>query len=381
MPRMRIGELNQVIEDFSLNIRAFMQREDRASLKSMLFNVPKRTVLGSMCKTENAGAFLRDLTRAATPEEIGSRMRRPGSRLNAFHACGLLWSVLLAREQRRLEGRPDLDHHTVALVTDFTARLLRAYRGDGQCFPLPGSCEMPILRAEDVFRLLPHVERVDAPTLARLRAMVGTLTAYSFILHGEQRDGIYHHGPYPATAPRTLIVKELTDLADTALPWEPRDARLPVTGVVVAMVVENVCAQVDLWGTLMTEPADPYSRLRAAAVFGVSKEGLKRLDVADWSGLEARAQQATVRLYREVLGWDDRQKVAYGKDLAANHLRGFIEVAGADEGTWRRLVDGFEATTAAHLEEILRMDAVPGVWSRLASKAGSPFEALPEETA
>ena len=76
MSNLTLDELNACIRQFGDGQKAFMRSENRALLRSVLFDVPRRSSIGWYCYYDRAPALLRQLVKQISPEEIGRRMRR-----------------------------------------------------------------------------------------------------------------------------------------------------------------------------------------------------------------------------------------------------------------------------------------------------------------
>ena len=95
--------MNVCIRQFGARQKAFMRGENRALLRSMLFDVPRRSSIGWRCYYEKAPGYLRELVQQVSPEEIGLRMRRLGSRPYYLQLSILMCSCLGARQQLMLD--------------------------------------------------------------------------------------------------------------------------------------------------------------------------------------------------------------------------------------------------------------------------------------
>ena len=216
MPATRVNEL---IALFGRNQMREMRAMKRSSQQSMLFDLPRRSPLGWQCLYEHEAGFLREVCEYATPEELGRRMRTVGMRPYALQPFILMCSYLGARQQRMLdlglhpgEPFPEERPEDLTFVVDFWARMMGAYRSDDVLLPAEAGGALPILDDDAIADLVRRSQPADEERHRLIRRMSATLELYEFILHGEQRDGIFGHGPYDLGDGRVLFVKEFNDL-------------------------------------------------------------------------------------------------------------------------------------------------------------------------
>ena len=111
------------------------------------------------------------------------------------------------RIRKRLQGRP---HGAIALAT-----------GVGLISPLC-SCGVVPLVISLIYGGVPLapvvalLEPFDADAYGEARRVLATLDGYSFLAHGEQRDGIFGHGPYPGPD-GTVLFAATTESGSTGL--------------------------------------------------------------------------------------------------------------------------------------------------------------------
>ena len=103
MSSLTLDELNYRIKQFGDRQKAFMRSENRALLRSVLFDVPRRSSIGWYCYYDRAPALLRSLVEQISPEEIGRRMRRLCSRPYYLQLSILMCSYFGARQQLLLD--------------------------------------------------------------------------------------------------------------------------------------------------------------------------------------------------------------------------------------------------------------------------------------
>ncbi len=234
MSTLTLAQLNDCIRQFGASQKAFMRSENRALLRSVLFDVPRRSSIGWYCYYQRAPGLLRGLVESMTPEEAGRRMRQLCSRPYYLQLSILMCSYFGARQQLLLDhglnagqAFPGEKVEDAFFVVDFWQRACRAYRSDGSILPDPARGTQLILPQDDIVSLDAQLAPFDPGVHQRLRRMAATLELYVFILHGEQRDGLFAHGPYDVGAERQLLVHEFTDLQNGYLPWAQTQAQIP----------------------------------------------------------------------------------------------------------------------------------------------------------
>ena len=127
------------------------------------------------------------------------------------------------------EGEPfaEEERDYVVTVLDFWERASRAYRNDGLLLPVQSGGTLPILADEHLGLMRGLMRPAEADAYAAARRMAATLELDNFVLHGEQRDGVFGHGPYPGEGGRTIVVREFNDLRNDYLPGRPLRSAFP----------------------------------------------------------------------------------------------------------------------------------------------------------
>jgi hypothetical protein len=373
-----LERLNELIHLFGENQKADMRAERREAMRSILFDLARRSPLGWECFYDHSVPFLREISALAPPEEIGRRMRGLGRRPYALQPFILGCSYLGWRQQRMLdlglnegdrfpEERPD----DIAYLMDFWARLQEAYRQDGFLLPDQADGTCPVLDPPDLERLDRSTAAGGAGELTRVRRMAATLELFCFVLHGEQRDGIFGHGPYPLADGSVLFVREFNDLRNDYLPWAATPSRNPFDAVIVAYRARDVSVRCDMFASMTVSPHEFGDRLEGLCVLGVDgADGQPQLlDVDQIDAVQAAAADAQEQLYLAALEWDDRYKIAYGAPLFANHLWVVARIAGAEPEMGQRIMAAFEETAERRVDELLAAD-VPSIWAHMGSYPG-----------
>lgn len=378
-----IARANATIAAIGGEIRTFFHAEKREQLRSVLFDVPRRSLLGWYCIWEHGPEFFGELWAHASPEEVGGRMRNLGTRPYQLQMGLLFLGFLGARQQRILDlglgdGEP-LPGEDVRRTADFVnalEALQRAYRGDGTLCPGAAGFQTRILDPGTVARARALLEPLRAKRFRPVQRTLGVLEMYAFLLHGEQRDGVFGHGPYDTGEGTLLFVREINDLRNDYLPWAATEARNPFANVIFAYEARDAEVACDVFGTLVVQSADLEDRLVATGALHREGDHLRRLTEDELEDAQKAAAAATREMYRAIAAWDDRYKLQYGAPLFANHVKGFFDLLGVDEDIGARLMETFEATGAVVAEELLQSET-PSVWHHMVHGDGPCFFGIP----
>ncbi len=352
-----------------------LRAERRATMTSVLFDLPRRSALGWELFYRHVPTLLRRVGEETSPEQIGAAMRRLGSRPYALQSFMLMCGYFGARQQHMIdldlrpgEPLPGGSAADDAFVADWWSRQSRAHRGDGRRVPHEGSGDWPVLDPAQVEEVATLLRPVDAEAHGRTRRTAATLQLYSFILHGEQRDGLGGHGPYPLDQ-GLLFVSEFNDLRNRWLPWAQTEIRLPLDNLCLVYAAEGVEVHCDVFGSLRVSPPEHTERLRGFCALTNEDGELRRVDSDELAAVEAAAQAAQGELYMKAIEWDDHYKVAYAGPLFANHLAPFLELAGCPDEEIRELFDRF-AAEADELAAAMVEEEVPSIWKHLGEAEG-----------
>lgn len=334
---MTIERLNELIHAFGEHEKAAIRAERRGAMRSVLFDMLRRSLLGWQLKYDHEPGFLREVADVLSPEEVGCRMKVPGSRPYYLQLFLLLQDPLGARQQRMLElglaeGDPFPEERLddLLFVTDFWERASRAYRNDGLLVPDEAGGTQPILDDASLTGVRGLLRPTDPETLAEARRLAATLEAWCFVAHGEQRDGIFGHGPYEGDDGRVLFFREFNDLRNTFLPWVDTGTRNELGNLVLALECRDVRVRCDMFGGLVTEPLEFHDRIERFAVL-TREDGLVRAVPQDtWDAVSEAAAQATNEIYFRIVDWAPSFRYEYGAYLFANHVKAFLDLAGID---------------------------------------------------
>jgi hypothetical protein len=377
------ADANQFITLFGESVKHFFRDQQRSAMTSPMFNLPGRLVLGSYCYYENLPQLLSEIRDHASEEDIGRSMKRLCTRPNYVHLNSLALGFLVGREQARLSGvDTGGDGEKVASVMEFWSRVARSYRNDGLLLPDQADFTAPILPAETVSDLNGRLGG-DLPDQLRrqIHRMVATLELYTFILHGEARVGVLHHGPYPLDGGDTLVVKELVGLREDFYPWAQLATRLPYDNIACVMRLRDVRSKIVLFGTLTTQPPDYAPSIVAEALFVVENGAYRPLPADEIAELTTLAADAQLELYRRVIDWDDKYRIEYGADLYGYLLKSFADQLGFGEAFGHKIRACFGESVERHLEDLYSGAEPPRVLEHIATTDGPIFSPLSDEGA
>jgi hypothetical protein len=377
------ADANQFITLFGESVKHFFRDQQRSAMTSPMFNLPGRLVLGSYCYYENLPQLLSEIRDHASEEDIGRSMKRLCTRPNYVHLNSLALGFLVGREQARLSGvDTGGDGEKVASVMEFWSRVARSYRNDGLLLPDQADFTAPILPAETVSDLNGRLGG-DLPDQLRrqIHRMVATLELYTFILHGEARVGVLHHGPYPLDGGDTLVVKELVGLREDFYPWAQLATRLPYDNIACVMRLRDVRSKIVLFGTLTTQPPDYAPSIVAEALFVVENGAYRPLPADEIAELTTLAADAQLELYRRVIDWDDKYRIEYGADLYGYLLKSFADQLGFGEAFGHKIRACFGESLERHLEDLYSSAEPPRVLEHIATTDGPIFSPLSDEGA
>jgi len=378
-----IEAVNREIEVYEIHFRKFFRGEDRSNLRSALFNVPGRLVAGCWGDYENMAPVFRQLLAVASAEQIGHRMKRIALRPGVFQITCLLVSYLIARQQQILIEQANGSSHSdsgrlqeMAFLFETGLVILTTARNDGKHFPGEASDSMPLLPVNEHQAFFSRLRKHPPSELSWHRRLMASLTAFNFLFHGEMRDGIFNHGPYPLGNGRYLLVKELTELHNDIFPWSHCVRGLP-TAVVRGLVLRDVEMHFDVLGGVALQPTDADDRIELDGIFEVVDGELVDIKQSRAEELLKRAEEAQSLLYEEFLGWDNERKLRYGAMLHANFLRGFWELLPGEEAqqAGAAAIAGYEASSRMHFEE-LRAQQLPFSMKHIAETEGPIFSPL-----
>lgn len=375
MNSFSVEQMNRYIKKFGDRQKAFMRSENRALLRSVLFDVPRRSSIGWYCYYACAPGLLRELMQRISAEDIGLRMRRLCSRPYYLQLSILMCSYLGARQQLLLDQglRPGQRFANekvddALLVVDFWQRACRAYRSDGLLFTDQDNGAQPILPHGQVEWLDGGIKSSNAVDHTRLRRLAATLELYVFLLHGEQRDGLFAHGPYDVGGGNQLVMLEFTDLQNDFLPWAGTEAQNPYPNLVLVRRIADVRVRFDMFGGIRWDAPDIAPHVRAEGLFTRTiKDDIVPVSLDEVGHIESCAAAAQNELFLKAAEWSPRYKAEYGVQLFANHFRLFFQSL-PDCRAWdERIRNEFEDAAHKLLDELLVQEQPPSIWNYMAT--------------
>jgi hypothetical protein len=375
-----VERVNELIRLFGEHQLREMRAEKREVMKAVLFDLPRRSSLGWHALYEHEADFLRELSEHMSPEELGRRMRFPGSRPYSLQPFIIVCSYLGARQQELLDqglepGQPwdGERYEDLAFVMDWWARLSAAFRSDDVLLPGEADYVQPILDQEVIDDVVERLEPVSEERYRVIRRMAATLELYCFVLHGEQRDGITGHGPYPLPDGRTLFFKEFNDLRNTYLPWARTETMNVLDNVVIAHAARDVTVRCDMFGSISITPSEFGDRLTDIAVLTNEGGTLRTVSDDELPAIQEAAASAQEELYIKATQWDDEYKIAYGAPLFANHLKPFFDLAGLTDPSYGERIMRACQQTAERMVPKLAGKPIPSFWGHVGSTDGDLF--------
>lgn len=379
MPAIEIARVNELIHLFGEHQKADMRAMRRESMKSVLFDLPRRSSLGWEVLYRHEVDFLRELSEHASPEQLGRMMRMPGSRPYALQPFILMCTYLGARQQHMLdlgisEGQrfPDERIEEISFLLDWWERLMSSYRSDGLLLPGQAGGSLQILDEQTIEEVASQLRPAPAERYAAVRRMAATLQLYLFILHGEQRDGIFGHGPYRLPDGLTLLFAEYNDLRNDYLPWAQTEVSNVYDNVLVAYAVSDLRMSCDMFGSVTLQPSEFADRLAGVALMRNDGGALRPIADEEIPHIQQAAASAQEELYLRAVEWDERYKIEYGAPLFANHLKAFFDLAGVDGTAAQRIMDACRSTGERMIEQLVGAE-MPSVWTHMGSTQGDFF--------
>jgi hypothetical protein len=366
----QIEQVNHGLHEYGESVRRFFREQQRSSMVSPLFNIPGRMILGAYCYYENLVPLLRFVTSLESPEYIARRMKRPCSLPNSINIHSLMLGYFNGREQSRLLGRPMRDNLAeIAALIDFWARVTSVYHEERAHVPDGAAFRLPVLPRASVENVAASLRQPSANEQHAIRRMMATLELFTFILNGESRIGVFHHGPYPLPDGDVLMFKEMVGLQEDFYSWATPDVRLPVSGIARVMRLRGVQVKIVHMGSMTTEPANYQEKIVAEELFTCEHSALRPLRADEISAITQSAANAQMELYRRMIAWDDKFRVAYGAELYGQILGRFAPLG--HEQHFRKMIrESFAASVAKHVDDLAGGKEPPLILQHIASTDG-----------
>lgn len=367
-------ETDELLGRFGESIARFLDRAGKAQHSSGMFDLRRRTVIGSYVYFDHLPWALDVLDAHATPEQLGAGGRGLCGQPFSAQIHGILWGHLIARENELGLGRDGGDPDHLVRLTDWWRRTIEAYRGDGTLLPHEDGDRQPAAAPEQVRAVLDEHGRTPAelPDASRVMAAV---QLYQYMLRGEQRGTTYYHGPYPGTEGTVLLVEEFTRLRRNELPWSADPPLLPFDTVCSVLELEDVALRFDLFQGMVADPTDYRDRVRRISLLTCDDGAPRSVTPEEASVLVEVAQAEQQRCFREMLEWDAEFRVSYAAYHYLDFLEPFFRAAGCGPEVLEEARQRTRATVERRLPELIATEPVP-VWERLFARPEPLFAPL-----
>jgi hypothetical protein len=234
-----------------------------------------------------------------------------------------------------------------------------------------------ILPPADIEGLASQLRPFSTDRHRQLRRLAATLELYAFILHGEQRDGLFAHGPYPLDDGSQLIVQEFNDLQNDFLPWAQTRTGNPYPGLALVRRTRGLDARFDLFGGVRWQTTELAACVKAEELFAYTADGhVKPVPCGEIEHIESCAAAAQNELFLKAAEWTPRYKAEYGVHLFANHLYPFFGWLPQARKWGERIRSEFEDAAAGVLDALLATEELPSIWQFMATTRGGFFTPL-----
>jgi hypothetical protein len=269
-----------------------------------------------------------------------------------------------------LLGHPLNDNvDEIAALLDFWARITSVYHEEESHLPDGMAFRMPVVPQEAVESVAGRLRQFSAAEQHAIRRMMATLELFTFILNGESRIGVFHHGPYLLSEGDVLVFKEMVGLQEDFYSWATPDVRLPVPGIARVMRLRSVQVKIVLMGSMTTEPTHYQDKIVSEELFASDNGTLRPLLADELESITQAAANAQMELYRRMIGWDDRYRVAYGAELYGQILGRFAPLG--HEHEFRALIrESFARSVAKHSDDLAGGIELPLILQHIASTEG-----------
>jgi hypothetical protein len=379
--------LPEQIRRYSRDLRDFFDGAgQRASLISPLFNTPGRLVCGSHCYWEHLPGIVRQITARTPAREIGAEMKAVAQLPNLMTLNAFMIGYFCGREQVRLLAGLGPDEPLASERVEDTEAVVRfwhdvvdVYTEDG-LVPHENDHQVRILPDAAVADLAGALRDPADDERRAIRRAMAVIELYTFILNGEARIGVFHHGPYPLPGGDVLVVKELVNLRSDYINWSLE--RVPAyDSVARVMRLRDVTIKIDGYGTGYWEPFEYEPAIVAEHLLARRDGVLSELATEDLVAAADAAADAQVVMYEQASHWDPVYRVGYGADMYASIADPMARFVGLDLRD--QINESFHAT-AARVAPLLQSGEEPLLIIQRLGEAGGDVllsSALPSSSA
>ena len=305
-------------------------------------------------------------------------MKRLGLRPNLIHLNSLMFGYFVGREQARFmqrlpEGESLSDEHLedVGGLIDFWRRAGSTYFEHEGNLPDQLGYSVPVLTPPEARDLASRLSPSTIEGRALVRRSVAATELYTFLLNGEMRIGIFHHGPYELGDGEQLVIKELVGLRDRFLSWDI-DEPPAVDSYLRVMRLRGVKSKIDLFGSFTPDPADYSEHIVAEGLFTPDAGGgLRELSSAEMAEINTAASNSQLKMFTQAMAWSPEQRVAYGADLYASIALNLTRCAGL--AIDQSVRDEFRVTAAPVVARIMSGEEDLRALQRISADGAAPL--------
>ncbi len=328
--------LPEQIRRYSRELRDFFDGAgQRASLISPLFNTPGRLVCGSHCYWEHLPGLIRQITARTPARELAAEMKAVAQLPNLMTLNAFMIGYFCGREQVRLLAGLGPDEPLAGESVDDTEVVVRFWRDavdvyteDGRV-PHENDHQVRILPAAAVTELAGSLRDPPDDERRAIRRAMAVTELYTFILNGEARIGVFHHGPYQLAGGDVLVVKELVNLRSDYIRWN-LERRPGFDSIARVMRLRDVTIKIDGYGTAYWEPFEYETAIVAEHLLARRDGVLQALETDALVAAADAAADAQVAMYEQASHWDPVYRVGYGADMYASIADPIARFVGLD---------------------------------------------------
>src|ERR1019366_8778499 len=244
-------------------------------------------------------------------------------------------------------------------------RVVGVYREDGSLFPDETGRTQRILGQDTVDACLALGKPFYREWWQAARMAAANLSLLNFVQHGEQRDGIFAHGPYSGPDGTVVWFEEFNDLRNTRLPWVEKRPLIPYDNVVLIYAAKDVHPEFNMFGAMSVDLHEPEGVVRLVGALHRSGDVLFPMDADDLAEVSKAAAASQLRIFERALAWEPRYRIGYGAFLFANHLAPVFDIAKIPGGG-DQVTRTFSETAPAIVDRLVADPEIPSFWRHLA---------------